>query len=143
MNEPTGKIAAFAPDSALLGPVSLIGAAMAMGNRITLIAPESYPLALTDFYQVLETSDVPGGVVNILTGSHTELAKPIAGHMDLDAVWSFSSADISSVIERESAANLKRTWVNNGLAQDWATPDAPTFLAAASEIKTVWVPYGE
>ncbi|MCV6594707.1 MAG: aldehyde dehydrogenase family protein, partial [Silicimonas sp.] len=91
MHEPVGKIAAFAPDEApLLGPVTLIGAAMAMGNRITLMASEPYPLALTDFYQVLETSDVPGGVVNILTGDHGELAAQAAGHLDLDAVWSFS-----------------------------------------------------
>ncbi len=143
MHEPVGKIAAFAPDSAFLGPVTLAGAAMAMGNRITLVASEAYPLALTDFYQVLETSDVPGGVVNILTGRHTELAKPVAGHMDVDAVWSFSSADVSKTIELEAASNLKRTWVNNGLAHDWSKADAPGFLAAATEVKTIWVPYGE
>ena len=144
MNEPTGKIAAFAPDaSPLLAPLSIIGAAMAMGNRVTLLASEPYPLALTDFYQVLETSDVPGGVVNILTGDHAELAPQIAGHMDLDAVWSFSSADISGVIEREAAGNLKRTWVNHGKAMDWTNPASERFLSAATEIKTVWVPYGE
>ena len=144
MNEPVGKIAAFAPpDAPLLGPVSLIGAAMAMGNRITLVASEPYPLALTDFYQVLETSDVPGGVVNILTGDHAELAPQVAGHLDLDAVWSFSGADISGVIEREAAGNLKRTWVNHGRAQDWNTSASSAFLAAATEVKTIWVPYGE
>lgn len=143
MHEPVGKIVAFAPDSALLGSMALVGAAMAMGNRITLIAPEAHPLAMTDFYQVLETSDVPGGVVNILTGGHTELAKPVAGHMDVDAVWSFSSADLSRTIEVEAAGNLKRTWVNNGYARDWSKTDAGAFLAAATEVKTVWVPYGE
>ena len=144
MNEPVGKIGAFAPDEApLLGLVSLVGPAMAMGNRITLVASEPFPLAATDFYQVLDTSDVPGGVVNILTGSHSELAPQMAGHMDLDAVWSFSSSNLSSVVERESALNLKRTWVNNGKARDWGEAASGEFLTAATEIKTIWVPYGE
>jgi aldehyde dehydrogenase (NAD+) len=94
---------------------------------------------------VIETSDVPAGVVNILTGSHAELAKPLAGHLDVDAVWSFSSAAISAVIEAEAAGNVKRTWVNHGLARDWAGPEGHgrDFLRQATEIKTVWVPYGE
>ncbi len=144
MNEPMGKIAAFASEDApLLGPVSIIGAAMAMGNRITVMASEPYPLALTDFSQVLETSDVPAGVVNILTGDHAELAAQAGGHLDLDAVWSFSGADISATIEREAAGNLKRTWVNHGKAHDWSDPQSARFLAAATEVKTVWIPYGE
>jgi aldehyde dehydrogenase (NAD+) len=144
MNEPVGKITAFAPDDApLLGPVSIIGAAMAMGNRVTVMASQPFPLALTDLYQVLETSDVPGGVVNILTGDHAELAPQAAGHMDVDAVWSFSGADLSAVIEREAAGNLKRTWVNHGRTHDWAKPASQTFLAAATDVKTIWVPYGE
>ncbi len=144
MNEPVGKIAAFAPDDApLLGLVSLVGPAMAMGNRITVIASEPHPLSATDFYQVLDTSDVPGGVVNILTGPHAELAPQAAGHMDVDAVWSFSTADLSAAIERESATNLKRTWVNHGRAHDWSKAAPHAFLAAATEVKTIWIPYGE
>ncbi len=144
MNEPVGKIAAFASDDApLLGLVSLVGPAMAMGNRITVMASEPYPLAATDFYQVLETSDVPGGVVNILTGPHNDVAAQVAGHMDIDAVWSFSGADLSAIIEREAAGDLKRTWVNNGMTRDWAATATGEFLAAATEVKTVWVPYGE
>ena len=144
MNEPVGKIAAFASDdSPLLGLVSAVAPAMAMGNRITVLASEPFPLAATDFYQVLDTSDVPGGVVNILTGSHSELAAQVGGHMDIDAVWSFSGSDLSTVIEREAAGNLKRTWVNNGSGRDWSEADASTFLAASTEVKTIWVPYGE
>ncbi len=144
MNEPVGKIGAFAPDEAsLLGLVSIVGAAMAMGNRITVVASVPYPLAATDFYQVLDTSDVPPGVVNILTGSHGDLAAQMAGHADLDAVWSFSPSDISAVVEREAANNLKRTWVNNGKGRDWRATDADAFLDAATEVKTVWAPYGE
>ena len=114
-----------------------------MGNRISVVASEPYPLAATDFYQVLETSDVPAGTVNLLTGDHRELAPQVAGHMDIDAVWSFSAADISATIEREAAGNLKRTWVNNGKAQNWGSAQAAEFLAASTEVKTVWVPYGE
>ncbi len=144
MNEPVGKIGAFAPDdSPLLGLVSVIAPAMAMGNRIAVMASEPYPLAATDFYQVLDTSDVPAGVVNILTGSHQDLAGQMAGHLDIDAVWSFSSSDLSATIEREAAGNLKRMWVNNGRVRDWSMPDADAFLAAATAIKTIWVPYGE
>jgi aldehyde dehydrogenase (NAD+) len=117
--------------------------ALAMGNRVVLAASEPYPLAATDFYQILETSDVPGGVVNILTGSHTELAKPLASHLNLDAMWSFSSTDLSAEIEAASAGNLKRTWVNNAEAMDWNKDATRQFLEAATEIKNIWIPYGE
>ena len=146
MREPVGTIGAFCPDEApLLGLVSVMGPAMAMGNRLIAVASQPFPLAATDFYQVLETSDVPAGVVNILTGDATELAPHLAGHMNVDAVWSFSSADLSAVIERESIANLKRTWVNNGKTRDWTATDAEgrTWLNAATEVKNIWVPYGE
>ncbi|WP_371228352.1 aldehyde dehydrogenase family protein [Roseovarius sp. 2305UL8-3] len=144
MREPLGVIGAFCPDEApLLGLVTVLGAAMAMGNRAALVASEPFPLAALDFIQVLETSDVPGGVANILTGTHGDLAKDLAAHADVDAVWSFSSSDISAVIERESAGNLKRTWVNNGQARDWRKADSHAFLETATEVKTIWVPYGE
>ncbi len=146
INEPVGLIGALAPDEApLLGTVSLIGPALAMGNPIVLVPSEPYPLATTDFYQVLETSDVPAGVVNIVTGSHAELAPTLASHLELDAVWSFSSTDLSGSIENASSGNLKRTWVNHNKARDWygAEGQGRTFLQAATEVKTVWVPYGE
>jgi len=146
MHEPVGIIGAFCPENApLLGPVSLLAPAIAMGNRVILVASETAPLALTDLYQVLDTSDVPGGVVNILTGAHGDLAGAMASHMDIDAVWSFSSADISGEIERGAAGNLKRTWVNHGRNPDWSISggEGKRFLNAATEVKTIWVPYGE
>ena len=143
MREPVGVIGAFCPDEApLLGLISVMAPAIAMGNRVVLVAGEAAPLTATDFYQVLDTSDVPGGVVNILTGSHDELAPTMAQHFDIDAVWSFSASDISAVIEAGSAASLKRTWVNNGLVTDWETAEGRAFLEHATEVKTVWVPYG-
>ena len=138
-------IGALCPDEApLLGLVSVMAPAIAMGNRVVLVASESFPLAATEFYQVLDTSDMPGGVVNILTGRHAELAPTLAGHLDVDSVWSFSSADLSAEIERGAAGNLKRTWVNHGTARDWfgAEGAGRAFLDAATEVKTVWVPYG-
>ncbi len=146
MREPVGVIGAICPDDApLLGLVSVMAPAIAMGNRVVLAASEAYPLAATDFYQVLDTSDVPGGVVNVLTGPHGDLAKTMAQHMDVDAVWSFSSSDLSGLIETESAGNLKRTWVNHAKARDWHAPDSEgrDFLEAATDVKTIWVPYGE
>lgn len=146
MNEPVGVIGAFCPDEApLLGLISVMAPVIAMGNTCVLIASEPFPLSATDFYQVLETSDLPAGVVNILTGSHAELAKPLAGHLDVDAVWSFSSSPLSKVIEAEAAGNVKRTWVNNAQARDWFSSrgEGHAFLRQATEIKTIWVPYGE
>ncbi|MCK0151479.1 aldehyde dehydrogenase family protein [Marivita sp. S6314] len=143
MREPCGVIGAICPDDEpLLGLVSVMAPALAMGNRVILVASEPFPLAATDFYQVLETSDVPAGVVNILTGRHLDVASTLASHMDVEAVWSFSSSDLSAEIERGAATNLKRSWVNNGMARDWSAGNADVFLDAATEVKTVWVPYG-
>jgi len=144
MKEPLGVIGALCADEApLLGLVSVMAPAIAMGNRVVLAASQPFPLAATDFYQVLDTSDVPAGVVNILTGPHTETAKPLALHLNVDAVWSFSSSDLSATIETASAGNLKRTWVNNKQAIDWSQDHSKRFLQAATEVKNIWVPYGE
>lgn len=146
MNEPVGVIGALCSDELpLLGLVSLMAPAIAMGNSCVLVPSEPYPLAATDFYQVLDTSDVPAGVVNIVTGSHAELAPVLAGHMDVDACWSFSSTELSAVVEGASIHNLKRTWVNNGRTRDWmgARGEGREFLRAATEVKNIWVPYGE
>jgi aldehyde dehydrogenase (NAD+) len=146
MNEACGMIGALCPDEApLLGLISVMAPAIAMGNTVVLVPSQVAPLAATDFYQVLDTSDLPGGVVNIVTGAHTELAKPLAGHRDVDAVWSFSSSPLSALIEKEAAGNVKRTWVNHARARDWfgAEGEGRDFLRAATEVKTIWVPYGE
>ncbi|WP_298841529.1 aldehyde dehydrogenase family protein [uncultured Roseobacter sp.] len=146
MREPVGVIGALCPATApLLGLISCMAPAIAMGNRVILSASEPFPLAATDFIQVLETSDVPGGVVNILTGAQADVADTMARHLDIDAVWCFGAAELSGIVEHGSAGNLKRTWVNNGLARDWmgAEGQGRVFLDAATEVKNVWVPYGE
>ncbi|MEQ6203230.1 aldehyde dehydrogenase family protein [Sulfitobacter sp. HNIBRBA2951] len=144
MKEPVGVIAALCSDTApLAGLVATMAAAIAMGNRVILAASQPFPLAATDFMQILETSDIPAGVVNILTGPHSDLAATMAGHMDIDAVWSFSDPALDTEIERASATNLKRTWVQNGQAHDWLQPDTKSFLRQSTEVKNIWVPYGE
>jgi len=141
MKEPVGTIGVLCDDAApLAGLVNAMAPAIAMGNRVVLVASEPFPLAASDFYQVLETSDVPAGVVNIITGSHAQLAPTLAKHLDIDAIWSFSSTDLSAQIEKASAGNLKRTWVNNGQA---LFPTTKEYLAAATDVKNIWIPYGE
>jgi aldehyde dehydrogenase (NAD+) len=145
MRDPVGVIGALAPDDApLLGAVSLIAPAIAMGNRVVLVPSAPYPLAATDLYQVLDTSDVPGGVVNIVTGPAHELGMTLARHLDVDALWSFAGGVDTGALEAASAGNLKRTWINT-TAPDWNGPDAEgrAFLEQATEVRTIWVPYGE
>jgi len=144
MREAIGNIIAFCPpNKPLLSLISCIAPAIAMGNRITTISPFIASMTATDFYQILETSDIPPGVVNILTGNHLELASHAASHMDVDSVWSFSEEDITKIIELESANNIKRTWCLKNI--DWLDKRAEgeMFLDAATETKSVWIPYGE
>lgn len=146
MKEPVGVICAICPAEApLLGLVSCMAPAIAMGNRVILSASTPFPLSATDFIQILETSDVPAGVVNILTGSQADIAEAAARHMDVDAIWSFGAKDLGKTIEKGSAQNLKRAWVNNGLARDWTGSEGEghAFLQAATQIKNIWIPYGE
>lgn len=145
-HEPVGVIGIACPDEApLLAPVTLMAAAMSMGNTLVLIPSEPHPLSAADLYQVLDTSDVPGGVVNIVTGARDALAKVLAEHADVDAMWYFGSAEGSAMVERASVNNLKRTWVNYGRPRDWfrlGSTEQAEMLRQATQVKNVWVPYG-
>lgn len=146
VNEPIGVMGIVCPDvMPLLSFVSLVAPAIAMGNRTVVIPSQRYPLLATDFYQILETSDVPAGVVNIVTGDRDDLATVLAKHDQVDAIWYHGSADGSATIEKESAANLKRTWVNNGKARDWLSGNGEgrRFLREATQVKNIWLPYGD
>ena len=147
MNEPVGTIGMICPDdSPLLGLISLIAPALAMGNTCVVVPSEPYPLLATDLYQVFETSDLPAGVVNLVTARHGEVIDSLSGHMDLDAVWYFGSSGLSSMVESLSATNLKRTWVNHGTARNWADykqSEGKEFLRQSTEVKNIWIPYGE
>jgi aldehyde dehydrogenase (NAD+) len=146
MNEPIGVIGIACPsDNPLLGFVSLVGPAIATGNTTIVIPSEPHPLAATDFYSVLETSDVPDGVINIVTGDRDALSKVLAEHDDVDAMWYFGTRDGVRAVELASASNMKRTWATwhdrNWLSAGDA--EGREFLRAATQVKNVWVPYGE
>jgi aldehyde dehydrogenase (NAD+) len=147
MHEPIGVVGVACPDEApLLGFISLVAPLIAMGNRVVAVPSERHPLAATDFYQVLETSDVPAGVVNIVTGERDALAKVLAEHDDVDALWVFGSQEASTAAERLSIGNLKRTLVDHGLALDWydrAASEGPILLRHAVQVKNIWIPYGD
>lgn len=146
MHEPLGVIGVVCPDEApLLGFVSLVAPALALGNRVVAVPSETCPLMATDFYQVVETSDVPGGALNIVTGESLALGKTLAQHDDVDALWCFNGAELSSMAERESVGNLKRTFVDRGRAFDWhdAASEGLPFLRQAVQVKNIWVPYGD
>ena len=147
MPEPIGVIGIVCPATVpLLGFVSLVAPAVAMGNTVVAVPSEPHPLAATDFYQILDTSDVPAGVVNIVTGRRDELAEVLAAHDDVDAVWYAGSADGETAVERLSAGNLKRTWADLERLGDWFDDTVATgewFLRAATQIKNIWIPYGD
>src|SRR5207249_845926 len=112
MNEPVGVIGIACTEAEpLLGFVSLVGPAVAVGNTVIAIPSEAHPLAATELYTVLDASDVPAGVINIVTGAKDALAKVLAEHDDVDAVWYFGNHAAGAELERASAGNMKRTWV--------------------------------
>ncbi|OYO32347.1 aldehyde dehydrogenase [Janthinobacterium sp. PC23-8] len=147
MVEPVGVVGVICPDeSPLLAFVSLLAPLLAMGNRVVVVPSTRHALIATDFYQVLETSDLPGGVINIVTGAQATLLPTLAEHDDVDAVWTFGDAALSATTERLSTGNLKRTLVDYGLATDWSdgmAAEGPVWLRHATQIKNVWIPYGE
>jgi aldehyde dehydrogenase (NAD+) len=145
--EPIGVLGLICPDEyPLLGFISLVAPAVAMGNSVVVAPSQSYPLAATDFYTVLEASDVPGGVVNIVTGSHETLAKVLAEHDDIDGLWYFGGASGIKTVESASAGNMKRTWAHDGAQRSWLDAvmgEGPEFLRQATQVKNIWVPVGE
>jgi aldehyde dehydrogenase (NAD+) len=147
MPEPIGVLGVVAPDDwPLLGFVSTVLPALAMGNTVVAVPSSRAPLAATDLYQVLDTSDVPAGAINIVTGLPDELARVLASHDDVDGIWYFGSAETGAEVERLSAGNMKRTWVDLGRSREWADPRrgaGEEFLEQATQVKNIWIPYGE
>jgi aldehyde dehydrogenase (NAD+) len=147
MHEPIGVLGVVTPERwPLLGFISLVAPAIAMGNTVVAVPSARHPLAATDLYQVFETSDLPAGVVNVVTGDRDTLARVLAEHDDVDGVWYVGSADGVRAVEYASAGNMKRTWCERDDARDWRDPRAGegrAFLRHATQVKNVWVPYGE
>ncbi len=146
MVEPIGAMAILAPPSRpLLGSIALLAPALAMGNTVVLVPSERSPLSVTDLYQVIETSDVPSGVVNVVTGETRALAKTLAEHDGIDAIWAAANAEVSAMVEKASVGNLKQTWTSRGLYYDLADKEkfeGSYFLQRATQVKNVWIPYG-
>ncbi|HAV76969.1 MAG TPA: aldehyde dehydrogenase, partial [Anaerolineae bacterium] len=147
VNEPIGVVGIVCPDEyPLLGFISLMAPAISRGNTVVMIPSQQHPLSATDFYQVLDTSDVPDGVVNIVTGDRDHLTKTLVQHEDVDSIWYFGSAEGCYHVEHESAANMKRTWVGYGLPRDWMSREqgeGHEFLHESTQVKNIWVPTGE
>jgi len=146
LKEPVGAIGIVAPDDhPLLGLISMLAPALAMGNNVVAIPSQRYPLLATDLYQVIEASDVPPGAVNIVTGKSAELCGVLAKHDDLDGLWIVADAETCKSAEAESIGNLKRVWTAKGHTLDWRSDvfSGDYFLRRAVEVKNVWVPYGD
>jgi aldehyde dehydrogenase (NAD+) len=147
MNEAVGAVGILAPSEApLLGLLSLLLPAIAVGNTVVAVPSERYPLIIGDLYQVFDTSDLPGGVVNLVAGHPAELGKTLGEHDGIDAIWCFRSNEEASQVRAASIGNMKQVWTNDGHAYDWfssAQSEGRWFLQHATQVKNIWVPYGE
>jgi len=147
MKEPIGTVGVICPaDAPLLGFLSLVMPAISTGNTVIAIPSEEYPLIASDLYQVFETSDLPDGVVNIVTGRTAELMKTLAEHDDVDAIWCFTDEPGAAAVKTLSIGNLKQVFTNEGRAIDWfdvKQGEGRWFLDHAVQVKNIWVPYGE
>jgi aldehyde dehydrogenase (NAD+) len=147
MKEPIGTVGIVCPvDAPLLGFLSLVMPVISTGSTAIVIPSEKYPLIAGDLYQVFETSDLPGGVVNIVTGRATELMKTLAEHDDVDAMWCFTDEAGAAAVKTLSVGNLKQVFTNEGRDIDWfdvKQGEGRWFLEHAVQVKNIWVPYGE
>jgi aldehyde dehydrogenase (NAD+) len=147
MKEPIGTVGVICPaDVPLLGFLSLVMPAISTGNTVIAVPSEKYPLITGDFYQVFETSDLPAGVINIVTGRAAELMKTLAEHDDVDAIWCFTDEAGAATVKTLSAGNLKQTFTNEGRAINWFAVkqgEGRWFLDHSVQVKNIWVPYGE
>jgi aldehyde dehydrogenase (NAD+) len=141
--EPIGVVGVACPnDQPLLGLISLIGPLVSMGNTVVVVPSERYPLLATDLYQVFDTSDVPGGVINIVTGARDALVQVLAEHDDVDAVWYAGTAEGRQAVEAASIGNMKRTWTHLEAELSMEVWPAHEALRAACQIKNIWIPFG-
>jgi aldehyde dehydrogenase (NAD+) len=147
IHEPVGVVAIACPDEfPLLSFVSLIAPALVRGNTVVVVPSEAHPLCAVDLYQVFDTSDLPGGVVNIVTGNRDMLTQTLAEHNEVQSMWYFGSAKGSQCVEYVAGENMKRTWVNFGATRDWMDlhqGQGEEFLVQSVECKAIWIPFGE
>ncbi|MFL6444416.1 MAG: aldehyde dehydrogenase family protein [Candidatus Sulfotelmatobacter sp.] len=147
MNEALGTVGVICPaDAPLLAFLSLVIPLVALGNTIVAVPSEKYPLIAGDLYQLFDTSDMPAGAINIVTGYVSQLLKTLAQHDDVDAIWCYGDDTLVASAKAMSVGNLKQVWTNEGRIIDWFDPkvaEGRWFLEHASQVKNIWVPYGE
>jgi aldehyde dehydrogenase (NAD+) len=147
MNEPIGAVGVVCPsDAPLLGFLSLVLPLLAVGNTVVAVPSERYPLIAGDLYQLFDTSDLPAGAVNLVTGYVSQLLKTLAEHDDLDAIWCYGDDATVAAAKAMSTGNLKQVWSNEGRVIDWfdkKQSEGRWFLEHATQVKNIWVPYGE
>ncbi|GAB1606851.1 uncharacterized protein LOC115222823 [Argonauta hians] len=147
LHQSVGVIGVACPDeNPLLSFVSLFAPAFARGNVTVIVPSEKYPLAAMNMYQIFDTSDVPAGVINLLSGSRDHLTKYLTEHHEVQAMWYFGSLDGSAFVEYSSAENCKRTFVNYGQVRDWTDPQqgmGEEFLYHSVQCQNIWLPMGD
>ncbi len=147
MKEPIGTVGIICPnDYPLLTFLSLVLPALAVGNTAVVVPSETYPLIVGDIYQVFDTSDLPGGAINIVTGPTSQLLKTLVEHDGVDALWCFADESSAVAAKAGSIGNLKQVFTNEGRVIDWfdaKQAEGRWFLEHATQVKNIWVPYGE
>ena len=147
MNEPIGTVGVICSGEApLLGFLSLVMPLLAAGNTVVAVPSERYPLITGDLYQLFETSDLPGGAINIVTGYASQLLTTLAEHDDVDGIWCYGDEGVVATAKAKSVGNLKQVWTNEGRVIDWFDPkvaEGRWYLEHATQVKNIWVPYGE
>ncbi|MEM6683301.1 MAG: aldehyde dehydrogenase family protein [Pseudomonadota bacterium] len=146
VNEPQGVIGIVCPDQApLLAFISMMAFAIAAGNTVVIVPSQAFPLSGAEFSKVLGISDVPPGVVNIVTGESAEMATAVAHHDAVDGLWVHADKGTCKMAEHASADTLKRLWCAHGQALDWQDPvfDSDFLMRQSTEVKNIWLPYGE
>lgn len=145
MHEPIGVVGIAAPSLSRSSAYLNRAPAVATGNAVVAVPPEAHPLAATDLHSVLETSDVPAGVINIVTGDKNALAKVLADYDDVEGVWYFGDREGVKADELASASNMKRPWAS-WHERDWLSVEdgeGCEFLRLGTQVKNLWIPYGE
>jgi aldehyde dehydrogenase (NAD+) len=147
MNEAIGTAGVVCPEQApLLGFVSLVAPLVAAGNCVVAVPSAAYPLVAADLYQLFDSSDVPPGVVNLVTGRPAELLGVLAEHDDVDLLWCYGDEALCASAKRLSAGNLKQVWTNEARRIDFfdtGEGEGRWYLEHALQVKNIWVPYGE
>ena len=148
VKEPIGVITSILDDNQpLLSLSTVMSSVFANGNTNIIVPSEQTALIATSMYQVFDTSDVPPGYINILTAKQNELNLTLAQHENIDGIWAFSeNSKTRSSIIKETAFNLKRFWCPKNKNIDWSSNSEEfllEFLYQGSQVKNIWIPYGE